>query len=491
METQTESAGAGEWTSRVARWVGGLGALALLGFDPPAALSVEAWRTLAVAWLMAWWWLGEAAPLAVTALVPMVAFPVLGVAPLAEVCVGYADPLLFLILGGFVLGHAVEVVGLHERFVDALLRLPGVARSPQSVAAALMVATAVLSMLISNTATMVTMLPIVLATARITGGERTGPAYVLAVAYAASIGGMATLVGTPTNAVLAGLAPRLVGEEIGFGRWMWVGLPCVFLMLPATWWIVVRWVHRLPHAFQVPLTVAAARGWRPGERTVLAVGALALGLWVTSSGIALGPLQWTGWGKHVLGRATERDAGVAVLAAILLFLLPAVRNGRREPILTWKGAQGAISWSILLLFGGGFALGEALSSTGVTAWVASGAGALEVLPGPVRIGLMSLGVVGLSELASNMATAQLALPLVAEVAVALGDPPLAWMVPATLAASCGFALPVATAANAVATEAGGVAVRDMLRAGIVVDLLGAFVVTLVGAFWAPWVFSGV
>lgn len=474
---------------RVSLVVGLGGALLLLALDPPDGLTILGWRSLAVAWWMAWWWLGEATPLAVTALVPMVAFPLLGVASLGEVSVGYADPLLFLILGGFVLGHAVEVVGLHERFVGSLLRVPSLGRSPGRVAAALMLATALLSMLISNTATMVTMLPIVAATARTTGGARTGPAFVLGVAYAASIGGMGTLVGTPTNAVLAGLAPRLVGEDIGFGRWMLVGLPCVAALLPIAWWIVVRWCYRLPDTFESAPVLPPLLPWRPGERAVLAVASTALLLWVSADGVSVGGVAVPGWGGLVLGRATERDAGVAVLAALVLFLVPVRREGAFEPLLSWRRTEQSIPWSILLLFGGGFALGEALASQGVTAWVASGAGALEAVPGVLRIALASLAVVGLSELASNMATAQLALPVVAEVAAQLGDAPLAWMVPTTLAASCGFALPVATAANAIATEAGGVHARDMMRAGLLLDLCGAIVVTGVGAWWAPLVFG--
>lgn len=473
----------------IARWVGVAAFVGLLVTPAPAGLSTEAWRVVALTAWMATWWLGEAAPLAVTALLPLVVLPVLGVAPMGDVAVGYADPLLFLILGGFFLGHAVEVVGLHERFVALVLRVPGLAAGPRQVALALMIATAAMSSLVSNTATMMTMLPIVLATARVLGGEGTRASLALAVAYAASIGGLCTLVGTPTNAVLAGLAPRLVGEDVGFGRWMMVGVPAAVVLLPVAWWIVCVRALPLPAHLDDPPVLPGPGPWRPGERIVLAVGAAALLLWTTAEGVSVGGWAIPGWGAWVPGRTTERDAGVAVLAALVLFLVPVRRGGETTRLLSWPQAEAAVPWSVILLFGGGFALGDAVASTGIGAWVAASAGGLRDVPGPVGLLVVCAVVVGLSEIASNMATAQLALPVVAEVARAVGADPMVWMVAATLASSCGFMLPVATAANAIAAEAGGVPPRDMLRAGLALNVAGVFVATAVATWIAPWVFG--
>lgn len=473
----------------VARWAGLAAFCALLATPAPAGLTPEAWRVVALTVWMAAWWLGEAAPLAVTALLPLVALPVLGVASMGEVATGYADPLLFLILGGFFLGHAVEVVGLHERFVAGVLRIPGLASGPRQVALALMIATALMSSLVSNTATMMTMLPIALATARVLGGEGTRASLTLGVAYAASIGGLCTLVGTPTNAVFAGLAPRLVGEDVGFGRWMMVGVPAAVMLLPVAWWVVCVRVLPLSSRLDTAPVLPAVGPWRPGERTVLAVGGSALLLWTTAEGVSISGWSLPGWGAWVAGRATERDAGVAVLAAIVLFLAPVRREGVTTRLLTWPAAEAAVPWSVILLFGGGFALGDAVASTGIGAWVASSAEGLRHVPVGAGLLVVCVVVVALSEIASNMATAQLALPVVVEVARAVGADPMVWMVAATLASSCGFMLPVATAANAIAAEAGGVPPRDMLRAGLALNVAGVLVATAVATLLAPRVFG--
>lgn len=476
---------------RTGRVLLGVAAAGIVAWIPaPEGLSDAAWGTAAVATLMAAWWVLEALPLAVTALVPLVALPLVTGRPMGEIAGAYAHPLLWLMFGGFVLGHAMERVALHTRLTAWLLRPAWVRHSPRRVVLALMVVTAALSGLVSNTATTLMVLPIGLALARTCRmAEGDVPAFALAIAYSASLGGLATLVGTPPNAVLAGMAPTLAGVEVGFARWMGVGLPAVVVLLPIAWWVVTAVAWRLPRRFAAPLDAPAMPAARPGEGIVVAVAGLALLAWLTRAPKDLGGVVLPGWSGWVSGKGSELDAAVALVAALALFLA-SVRDehGGWRPLLIWKEAQAALPWSVLLLLGGGFCLAGAIESTGLTAWIASGSGALEGLPLPLTTLGLSLVTTFVTELTSNTATATVSVPLIAQAAEAVGVPAMAWLVPATLSASCAFMMPVATMPNAIASEAGGVATRDMLRAGLVLNVVGAVVVTVLSLLLVPWVF---
>ncbi len=471
----------------------GLGAaIAVLMLPGADGLTPAGQRTAAVAVLMAIWWLGGVLPMAVTALVPLIAFPLLDVMSIKEAAAPYAHHLNFLMLGGFIIGHATEEVGLHERLTALLLRPARVRVSPRRVVLAMMISAAVISGLVSNTATMVMMLPLATALAATTAdGPKARSAFILALAYACSIGGVTTLVGTPPNAVLAGLAGD-AGREISFAAWMALGVPFAILALPLAWWSVTRVALPLPDRFETPLEAPPVPAWRPGERAVLAVVAGALLLWLTRRPLALGELTLPGWSAVVPGQVS--DAWVAILAAVVLFVLP--RTGPPRPgdpvegrfLLSWTKAEKAIPWSVLILLGGGFSLAAAISSSGLTAWLAGGTARLAELPLVVSVPLLCLAMSFLTELTSNTATTQIALPLLAAGAAAAGIDPLLWMVPAAVSASCAFMMPVATAPNAIASEAGGVAPGDMAYAGLALNFLCAGVAAVLAVVLAPRLF---
>jgi len=472
--------------------VGLVAAAVVLALPGAEGLSVAGQRTAAVAVLMAIWWLGGVLPMAVTALVPLVAFPLLDVMSIKAAAAPYAHHLNFLMLGGFVIGHATEEVGLHHRLTALLLRPARVRVSPRRVVLAMMVSAAIISGLVSNTATMVMMLPLATALAATTAdGPRTESTFVLCLAYACSIGGVTTLVGTPPNAVLAGLAAD-AGREISFAAWMALGVPFAVLSVPLAWWVVTRLALPLPDRFETPLHAPELPPWQPGERSVLAVVAGALLLWLTRRPLAVGPLDLPGWGSAVPGQVS--DAWVAILAAIVLFALPRPGPARADDpsegrfLISWRRAEKSIPWSVLILLGGGFSLAAAISSSGLTAWLAGGTAALADLPLAVSVPALCLAMSFLTELTSNTATTQIALPLLAAGAAAAGVDPLLWMVPAAMSASCAFMMPVATAPNAIASEAGGVAPGDMAYAGLALNFACAGVAAVLSLVLTPILF---
>ena len=441
----------------------GLGCLLLVLHLPlPEGLTEVGRRTAGVAVLMAVWWLGGVLPMSVTALVPLVALPLMGVATAKGAAEPYAHPLNFLMLGGFVMGHAIEEVGLHKKIVVGLLSPRFIRARPRLVLLAMMCAAALLSGMVSNTATMVMMLPIAFTLAGTLSPDpsaRSG--FALALAYACSIGGVATLIGTPPNAVLAGLSPR----PIAFVDWMLIGVPFVLLALPVAWLVVSRLA--LPKLSGVAGELPEVPD-QPGRRAVLAVLGAAMLAFLTRRG--LGPIP--AWGPEL------HDAWIAVAAAVALFMIPA-RVGDRQTLLTWHRTERAIPWSVLLLLGGGFSLAAAITSSGLTAWLAGFTAQLGLLPGWVAVIGICLAISFITELTSNTATTQIALPLLAAGAGVAGVDPLLWMVPATISASCAFMMPVATAPNAIACEAGGVEASKMASVGVVLNLICALIAAAV------------
>lgn len=463
---------------------------ALMLTPTPDGLSVEGQRAAAVAAVMALWWVGGVLPIALTALLPIVALPALGVGTLAQTTGRYFDPLNVLMFGGMVMGHAMERVGLHRRLVALLLAPQWVRTSPRRVLLAVMIATAALSCLMSNTATALMMTPLALTTAAIAVPDgRARTAFPLGIAYAASIGGVGTLIGTPPNAVLAGLAPTLIGETVTFAQWLAVGLPFVVLALPAAWWIVAAWTVRVPDVAAAPIVPPEREPWRPGERAVLAILAVALTAWVTRQPIDLGAVVLPGWGALFPGGL--HDAWVGVAAALVLFLVPAGRgaDGRPALLLSWREVDRAVPLSVLLLLGGGFAIAGALEDTAVTAWLARPFASLGALPAPVATLLLCAAMVFATELVSNTSATQIAVPLLAAAAIHADVAPLTWMIPATIAASCGFMMPAGTAPNAIATEVGGVSPADMAYAGVLVNVACVLLAALVALLVVPFVFG--
>ncbi|MCO4745842.1 MAG: SLC13/DASS family transporter [Proteobacteria bacterium] len=456
---------------RVGGVVGGLALSVGLAWLPtPEGLSRDAHLTGAVAVCMALWWVLAVLPMSVTALVPLVAFPMLGVATMGQAAAPYASHVLFLMLGGFLLGHGMETVGLHHRLTEVLLRSSWVRAKPARVLLALMVACAVLSGLVSNTATMVMLLPVAVALSQVAGvGGRGRAGFVLGLAYAASIGGTTTLVGTPPNAVLAGLV------DISFGRWLTLGLPFALLALPVAWFIVSRWM--LPEGGKA-VEALEREAWRPGERSVLGIVALAMLLWLTRAPIDLGVVEIPGWSSLLPNPKGVKDAWVAIGAAMLLFTLPG-GSSERPFLVTWREAEAAVPWGVIVLLGGGFSLAKTIERTGLTAYLAGPVAELGNLPPLAGIALLCLGMTFVTELTSNTATSQIVLPLLVAAAPVAGVDPLLWMVPATLSASCAFMMPIATAPNAIASEAGGVSGADMAVAGLFLNLACVVIAALV------------
>jgi sodium-dependent dicarboxylate transporter 2/3/5 len=445
------------------------GAAATDGALPPAARA-----TAAVACFMAFLWITEAIPLAATALLPLVLFPVCGVMPLRDAARPYAHEFVFLFLGGFLLALAMERWNLHRRI--ALLCLRAFGARPDRLVAGFMFSTAMLSMWISNTACTMMMLPIALGVIDRLGRDQEGPGadhfgicMLLGIAYAASIGGVGTLIGTPPNVFLAGFLETTYGIELGFGRWMLIGLPLVVVFLPLTWLVLTRLLYPMPRlgpsegeAF-VESEYAELGPMSGAEKRVLVVFAATVLLWLTRE-----PLQsWQALVQRLPGIGQLTDAGVALTAALVLFLLPADRRGE-EAVLDWRTAE-KLPWGVLLLFGGGLSLAAGFRESGLASWISQLAAHVHALPLAVIVLLIVSGIVFLTELTSNTATAATFLPVLAGVAEGLQRDPLLLVVPAALAASCAFMMPVATPPNAIVFGSGHLRMRHMVRAGLVLN----------------------
>jgi sodium-dependent dicarboxylate transporter 2/3/5 len=466
-------------------------ALLVLAAPLPDALGPDGQRALAVGLLMAVWWVSEALPVAATALVPVAAFPLLGVLDARTVAASYADPVVFLFLGGFLIAMAAERHGLHRRVGVGVVRALGT--SPARLLAGFMAAAALLSMAVSNTATAVMLLPIA---AAVTGmGSSTtrlswGGVLLLGVAYAASIGGMATLIGSPPNAIMAGQARALfpAAPEITFARWLGFALPIAAGFLVITWAYLALVVGRRASGTLHAAALAEERPgpWARGEAAVAVVFILTALAWVFRANIDLGVLTVPGW-ADALGLEELHDGVVAIAASVVLFALPIGRSPARF-ILTWEAAV-RLPWHVLILFGGGFALAEAFASSGLTAWMGSGLGALGHVPVPVLVLAVCLGVTFLTEVTSNTATASVIVPIAGAAAAALGIHPYLLMVPAALSASCAFMLPVATPPNAVAFGTGLVSIPQMARAGLALNLAGAVWISLMSLLLVPAAFG--
>jgi sodium-dependent dicarboxylate transporter 2/3/5 len=441
-------------------------------------------KVIAVVLWMAVWWVTESAPLAVTSMLPLVLFPLLGVRSVRDVAPNYSDQMVFLFLGGFILALAVERSHLHRRIALAILDTIGA--SPRRLVWGFLIATAALSMWLSNTATTLMMLPIAAGVASRLDSEKAPARMMLAVAYGASIGGIGTLVGTPPNLVLAGMAPNLVPdlEPLTFGGWMLFGVPFVILFLPI---VGLQLGRGLAGASGRDPGLASERAelgpMAPAERRVALLFGVTAVAWVTRAGLNFGSLTIPGWSSLLadLGLIPDArmitDAVPAILAAVLVTMLPSgMAPGSR--LLTWEEIQHGVPWGILLLFGGGFAIADSVREAGVDQWLAVRLHDLSALPLPLVI----LSICGITtsatEFTSNTATATLMMPVMAALATVLGVHPYLLMVPATVSASCAFMLPVATPPNAIVIGSGKVSTRDLFREGIWLNLLGAVLTTL-------------
>ncbi len=453
------------WKRLIALASGPLLLLAVLLLPPPAEMPPEAWRLVAMAAWMVAWWLSEVVHIAVTALLPILLMPLLEIAPIAEVTPNYGHPLIFLFLGGFVLALAMQRVGLHRRVALAVVARVG--SSPGRIVLGFMIATAFLSMWISNTASTIMMYAVGLSVIDFVARSVDDPAKVrafglalmLGIAYSASIGGVGTLIGTPPNALLASFLASEYGIRVDFFDWMVFGVPLVLVMLPLTWLLLTRLLFPA-HAIEVgdPRAVvrrelAALGPITPQERWVALVFCLAALGWILRS-----PLE-------DLSGLPISDTTVAISAALLLFTVPVL--GR--PALTWKAAQD-LPWGVLILFGGGLALAGGFGSSGLADWIGGQVAKVEIATW-VLILLVTAVIVYLTEITSNTASTATFLPIMAAVAMGLELDPLILTIPVALGASMAFMMPVATPPNAIVFSYEEMHLADMVRAGILLNPL--------------------
>ncbi len=461
----------------------------------PNGWSPEAVVTAGVGLWMAVWWITEAIPLGATALLPLALSTLLSVAPIGEVARSYMHPFIVLLMAGFMTALAIERWGLHKRLaLTILLRLHG---SPSQLVLGMMIASAVCSMWISNTATTLMLLPIAMALvarAEASGEDPKGVqafaiAMFLGVGYAASVGGLATPIGTPPNLIFLGVYHETFPERppISFADWMLRAGPVTLMLLPIIWVILTRIVGKVPASLPIGGRELLAQD-KAGlgrisrdERAVGAVFVMMAVLWITRR-VLIGDGQVVGWAPALGLDKYVDDATVAVLGALVLFVWPAhTRPGER--LLDWATAV-RIPWEVVLLFGGGVALADMFKVSGLSTAIAQGLTGLEGLPLPVLIGTIALAVTFLTEVTSNTATATILMPVLAAFAVGTGIAPELVMIPAVLSASCAFMLPVATAPNAIVYGSGKVPIRAMASAGLRVNLVAAAVI----AAWC-WIYQ--
>jgi solute carrier family 13 (sodium-dependent dicarboxylate transporter), member 2/3/5 len=454
--------------------VGVLALLAASVLPPPAGLSREGLIVAGLTVLMAAWWMTEALPLTATAFMPFLVLPFAGISSARDTAATYYSDILFLLLGGAFIALAIERTGLHRRLAVGVLRLAGRRAGPWGLLTAFMASTALLSMLISNTSTALIMMPMALAVldgGRAEAGETGGisGALPMGIAFAASIGGLGTIVGSPTNAIAVGLIDQTLGYRIGFAEWMAFGVPMVLAGIPVSAWIIAR-VQRLGAS---RFDIAAARsaiathsGWTLPEKRLVPVVALTFLLWLGQA--VLAPL---------LPEGSLTDGTIAIAASLALFLLP---DGTGRPLLTWAEADRA-PWGVIMMFGGGLALAAGMGASGLADWL--GRELLPLRAAPLIVVALALTalVVLVTEFASNVATASAIMPVVASLSVALGADPLLLAIPAAFAASWGFMLPAGTGPNAIAWATGRLRLSAMVRAGFLLDILG--IALIVGVVW--------
>ncbi len=460
-------------------------ALVLL-LPAPAGMTGGAWRTTAVAVLMAVWWITEALPIPATALLPLALFPALGVAPVAAASAPYANPVIWLFLGGFLIAIAIERCGLHRRLALGILRAVGT--RPANLIGGFMLGTAFLSMWISNTATVLMMLPMALSVLALVDRETAdgaadpnfAVALLLGLAYAANIGGLGTLIGTPPNALLAGFMSESLGVQIGFGQWMLVGVPLVAVSLPLCWLLLVRVLYPL----RIDTLVGGAEVI---QREAAGLGPVGRAEWTVGIVTAATATAWVT--RPLLEPFVPglNDTSIAVAGALLLFLVP-VDWRKGEFPLTWNAAE-RLPWAVLLLFGGGLSLASAIQETGLAAWIGAAMQGIGAWPLVGVVLAVTAVVIFLTELTSNTATAASFLPVAAALAAGIGAAPLQLAIPTVLAASCAFMLPVATPPNAIVYGSERVSLPQMVRAGIWLNLLFIGLITAAVFLLVPRVFG--
>ncbi|MDA0678822.1 MAG: DASS family sodium-coupled anion symporter [Proteobacteria bacterium] len=451
-----------------------------------AFMSADAWRVAAVGLWMAVWWATEAIPVPVTALLPLVIFDPLGILSIRDAAAPYANPTIYLYLGGFIMALTLERWSLHRRIALAIVSRTGT--DGRRLIGGFMLVCATLSMWMTNTSTTMMLLPIVLSVTVVIRdnipdlSEKTRNnfqiAMLLGLAYSASIGGLATLIGTPPNALLMGFMADNYGIEISFARWMLVGIPVSFIMLPIAWIGLTRFLFPcdIPSSAAVrahlrelkaelgPMSIAE-------KRVAIAFGCL-VAAWMFRQPVT-----------EALGISGVSDTGIVLTIALLLFLLPS-GDSSNPRLAVWED-MARLPWGVLVLFGGGLSLATAVSDSGLALWLGEQLAPLSVWGTAVLVVAAVTLVIFLTELTSNLATTATLLPVMGAIAIQAGVPPIVLTVPITIAASCAFMLPVATPPNAIVFSTGAISIPQMVKAGVFLNIIGIIIVSAAALFLAP------
>ena len=472
---------------------GPLFALCLLVTIPDDFISPNAGKVLSIAAWMIIWWISEAVPVAVTAFLPLVFFPLLGIMNMKSVSAAYANPIIFLFLGGFMLALALEKHKLHERIALNLIRLTGT--SGNGIIMGFMISTGFISLWISNTATAMMMLPIAISVINLVRTDSNQKPHdmpraernfalglMLMIGYAATLGGLGTIIGTPPNVVFAGLLEEFYDQRPDFGKWMLIGVPVATALLLSTYFMITRvlfpnGIGRVKGTeYLLESRLTALGPLRREEVKVLAIFGITCTLWIFQEAFNL----------YIFHGSVLNDTNVAMMGGLLMFLIPA-NIPQRDFLLRWRDTVN-IQWGILFLFGGGLALAAGLENAGIIQALGGWLSAGRSYSGWIVFGLIVI-TVGLSEIMSNVALVQIFVPVVFGMADALGVSPVLLAMPVTLSASIGFMFPIATPPNAIVFSSGYIRMKDMFWAGLILDIVSIFIILLASLTLIPWIYG--
>ncbi len=465
----------------------------ILLLPEPAGMSPQAKSAAAVVVLMSIWWITEAIPVFATAFLPLALYPILEILPASETAVNYGHNYVLMMLGGFFLGKAIETQNLHKRIALVIINIFGISR--QRIILSMMIATAFLSMWIANVTAAVMMFPIAMSIIskeedELNSGKSTfGTALMLGIAYSATLGGLGTLIGTPTNLILIGILEKLFpsAPPITFFTWLKIGLPILIVFLPVFCYYLIKYFRVNGNLSSddtiIKKELSALGKATPGEKRVIYVCLIAIFGWIFREDLVFGELVIPGW-SSVLGlTGYVHDSTVAMVAALLLFILPADKEKR---LLDWKSAS-QVPWGVCMIVGGGYAIAAGFESTGLADWLGIQLAFISSYPFLIVL-IMVIGFVMIfTEFNSNTATANILLPVLASMAVAASMNPLLLMIPATVASSLGFMMPAGTGPNTVIFGSDRVTVSDMVKCGVWLNLISLVLLTLMMYFIImPW-----
>ncbi|ADR22165.1 SLC13 family permease [Marivirga tractuosa] len=443
------------------------------------------WDVFSIALWMIVWWVFEAIPIFATALLPMVLFPSTGVFNLSDATTPYASPIIFLFMGGFMLALAMEKHQLHRRIALNLIRLTGT--NANGIILGFMLATAVLSMWISNTATAVMMLPIALSVVKLleahedtfSGFNRFKAALFLGIAYSANVGGMATIIGTPPNVVLVGLVKSILGKEISFASWLIIGIPTVAIMLIIIYQMLTKVLF--PHGITkiekaelfIGQEIKQLGNWSKEEKWVAIIFSITALCWIFKSQV-----------NSVLGIEILNDTVTAMSGGLATFLIPLNKSGKM--LMNWEDMKN-LPWGILILFGGGMTLAKAMETAGFVDMIGEAIRQYQNIPLWLLLLILTTLALFLTEVMSNVALTTIAIPMVLSIATGLDVDPLLLAIPVAMATSCAFMMPISTPPNAIVFSSGYISIKQMVRAGILLNLIAVIVLVVAGYFLAPFV----